>query len=503
MHKIRSLEAIASHILKNKMKTLILIVDSEPDACNASAKFLENKGYKVAKAEGSKKAISLLSRIRPAIILIDAKLPVMNGFETCAQIQRQFTKRKMAVIMVTALENPQSIDAAFAAGADEYITKPIHWGALERRIVKILERQFMEKALRNTNEEMAFRAKRRTRELLQANENLQFSEEKLRALVEATPDTILLLDEKGEIIFINHAPPGKEDSNLMGNRLLDVLPEPSKPRFNLAMYRMFIQKQAESFDVVGPSATSWQIRTVPLVKRENSPLQSAMVIVTDRTEQHNTQAQAMRNARLATVGNLAASVAHEVNNPNNAILLQAFWLVKAIRELQIHMQEEEEQYANVIAKGYPLAEVIRVGLEFLADIVNNSRRIGTIVSNLKRISKPDDGVLRDNIDIKMVLDSSLSILANQVHKYCETCSIETESDLAQIRGNRQQLEQVFINLILNALQALAHRKQKVRVHVWHDQKIQKIAVLVEDEGVGITEDNLEKIEKPFFTTKLS
>lgn len=485
------------------MKPLILVVDSDADARHALGQFLEESGYEAAMAEGGKRAVHLLSRIRPAIILMDADMPVMNGFEACAEIQSRFTERKLPIIMMTALGNAESVNQAFAAGAEEYVTKPIHRVALRQRIMKTLERQAIEKALRDSNDEMEVRAKKRALELVQVNEALHVSEEKLRGLVEAAPDAILILDETGEVSFINHAPPGHHDNDLKGNRLLDVLPKPSKPRFKRAMNRVFTQERGESFQIEGPSATWWQIRTVPLVKRKGDSHRSAMVIVTDQTKQYNTQTQAMQNARLATVGALAASVAHEVNNPNNAILLQASWLAKAWRGLQIYMQENEAQSINVTIEGKPLPEAMESGSAFLADITNNSRRIGTIVGNLKRMSRPDDGAFQDHVRIEKILDSALSILANQILKYCESCTVDIEPDLPHIRGNLQQLEQVFINLILNALQALPDRKRKVGVRARHDVERRKIAVIVEDEGVGIPEENIEKILLPFFTTKLA
>lgn len=466
--------------------------------------FLEDNGYDVAEAEQGEMALQLLSVIHPAIILMDAKMPVMDGFATCAEIQKRFSERKIPVVMLTALESAESVDQAFAVGAEEYITKPIHWPILRQRIRKILEHRSMAETLRKSHEEVEIRRQRRTMALLQVNEARHIREERFRSLVEASPNTILILDEKGEICFINHAPPGAvTDDEWLGTVMVHKLPPSSRHRFQVALDKLFKQKRPDAFQLEGPSVTWWKIEMTPLTNRKERYSPLAMVMVVDRTEQHNTQIQAMRNARLATVGTLAASVAHEINNPNNAILLQASWLAKVWPELQAIIEGHEVPCVDVILGGRSFQKAIERVSECIPSIVENSRRIGRIVSNLKQISKPDDGTLQENIQIHKVLASVLSILANQVNTYCASCHVEAEQNLPQVRGNRQQLEQVFINLILNALQALPDRKRKVRIDAWYDEEMQKVAVNIQDEGIGIPEENLEKILLPFFTTKLA
>ncbi|MBF0382539.1 MAG: response regulator [Magnetococcales bacterium] len=482
------------------MKSLILVVDSDTDSCQAIGQFLESSGYEVVNAESDEMAFRVLSNVSPAVIILDANIPEAGGFETCSKIQNWFTDNDIPVIMMIPLESAESVDQTFSSGAQDYITKPVNWRALEHRLKMILERKAMANTLHNKHEEMEVHTQDRRREQVRATEDLFFSEEKFRILVESAPDTILVMDEKGKILFINHSLPGQDDNNMMGTCVLDILPEQSKSRFELAVNRLFTQEKSDSFLIVGPSSTWWKVRAIPLQKRSNAPLQSAMIIVADKTEKHNIQTKAMQNARLATIGTLAASIAHEVNNPNNAILLQASWLVKVWQKMQMHT--DEEQYANVAIEGYSYQEVKKRGSEFLANIVSNSRRIGTIVSDLKRMSRPNNSVLQDDVQIKQVLDSTLSILSNQIHRYCKNIAVDVEEGLPNIIGNLQQLEQVFINLLLNALQALPDRERKVMVRAWYEKDTENVVVSVEDDGVGIPEEHLEKIAQPFFTTKL-
>ncbi len=342
----------------------------------------------------------------------------------------------------------------------------------------------------------------RTRELIKVNDALYNSEEKFRSLVDASPDAILILDEAGRIWFANHPPPGLRSDQLPNRRLIDLLPVHSQPRFKLALQKVFGQDLTDFCQVAGPDATWWQIRMTPLEESEDGKPHSAMVIIADRTEQHNAQAHAMQNARLATVGTLAASVAHEVNNPNNAILLQASWLAKSWPGFKECLDEQADMFESAVIGGRAFPEAIGRFEEFINGIIKNSKRIGNIVNNLKRMSRPDDGKLQENVRIDAILESVMSILANQVNKYCESCKVDAAPGLPQICGNLQQLEQVFINLILNALQSLPDKSRRVRVEARHDPDTQKIVVSIADQGVGIPEENMEKILQPFFTTKL-
>ncbi|MBF0145568.1 MAG: response regulator [Magnetococcales bacterium] len=483
---------------------MILIVDTDDETRRGLARFLENSGYGVAVAEGGVTAMIQLSVIHPDIIIIDSERPDMDGFEVSATIGRKFPERMHSIIMMVPQGCTVSVDRMFASGAEEYVTKPVHLIALGRLIKRKLEYQAMVLAMRlhQPNKEPLPATWNGSRELDRINMALNESEDKFKCLVDSSPDTIVILDQVGFVHFINHPPPGQSE-NLMEKRLLDILPEQSKPRFLRAMHGTFTRLQTESFQIGGPDGTWWHVRTAPMKQHENISLPWAMVIVSDRTQQHNTETKAMRNARLATIGALVANVAHEVNNPNNAILLQASWLKKTWQNILVQVSENEKIYDPIMLDGETLREILEKSSGFLADIVGNSRRIGSIVRDMKRVTRPDDGILRNDVCIKKVLDSALSILANPIHKHTQSCFAEADPNLPRVIGNPHQLEQVFINLILNALQSLPDRTRKVRIRAWFDETIRKIAVVVEDEGEGITEENLEKICFPFFTTKLA
>ena len=137
----------------------------------------------------------------------------------------------------------------------------------------------------------------------------------------------------------------------------------------------------------------------------------------------------------------------------------------------------------------------------LEGIEKSARRIEAIVGNLKHLARPDQGELDHEVDIAEVLRTALSILQNQIHMLCDDCRLDILEPLPAVRGNAQQLEQVFINVILNALQSLPKRSASVRIVATLEEGGEFIRVTVSDQGSGISEEDHSRVFDPFFTTK--
>ena len=501
------------HVRRPLIRPLILLVEDEEVFQMLTISSLQKDGYHFITANSGQEALSAFKVHRPDLAILDANMPGMDGFQTCTEMRKLAKRRDLPIIMITALADNASIEKAFSAGVNEYVTKPIHWAVLRHRIRHMLERKAMEKSLRESKKNMEKKVLDRTRELRENIESrklseslLKQSEAKFRSLVENSPDTIMILDKKGHIVFKNrplcHPKRGKD----VPGSCFDLLPQPSIPRYKQALDRAFAQGKGDSFVIEGLASTWWQTRIIalssPIHRRAESVTESVMVIATDITEKQVLQTKAMQNARLATVGTMAAGVAHEVNNPNNAILLQAEWLQDAWLGFAECLEEQADAHLDRIIGGHSFTEAMTKFQKFLADIVRNTRRIGLIAGNLKRMSRPNDGKLNETIRVDAILRAAQSILANQIQKHTESCIFRIDDNIPTTQGNAQQLEQLFINLILNALQALSHRKKTVRVHASYDAEEHRIVVEIRDKGVGIPEENLGKVKNPFFTTKL-
>lgn len=146
---------------------LILIVDDEKFMRIQLRRAMEQSGYQVAEATDGEEALTAFTRLHPDMVLLDALMPVMDGFTCCSQLQSLPGGDRTPVLMITALEAQESVNQAFEVGAIDYITKPIHWAVLRQRVRRLLQ------------------ATRTMEELRQQTERAQLSEERLRLALEA------------------------------------------------------------------------------------------------------------------------------------------------------------------------------------------------------------------------------------------------------------------------------------------------------------------------------
>jgi PAS domain S-box-containing protein len=159
---------------------LILVVDDDRFMRIHLRRAMEQEGYQVIEASDGEEALATYTRLHPDIVLLDALMPVMDGFICCTQLQKlsrsderlkgdhyASLEQPPPVLMITALEDPESVNQAFEAGAIDYITKPINWAVLRQRVRRILQ------------------ASRAVEELQQQTERVRLSEERLRLALEA------------------------------------------------------------------------------------------------------------------------------------------------------------------------------------------------------------------------------------------------------------------------------------------------------------------------------
>jgi len=137
----------------------------------------------------------------------------------------------------------------------------------------------------------------------------------------------------------------------------------------------------------------------------------------------------------------------------------------------------------------------------LSGISDGSKRINEIVEDLRGFLKRDASDMNQSVDVNAVLRSAISLLSNMINKSTTHFSVNYGNNLPKLKGNSHRLEQVIINLIQNACQALPDMRRGISLSTSYDEKTSSIAVKVQDEGVGITPEALLHITDPFFTTK--
>ncbi|MBF0447290.1 MAG: CHASE domain-containing protein [Magnetococcales bacterium] len=344
-----------------------------------------------------------------------------------------------------------------------------------------------------------FRLQIEMRKRLLITQALTESEEKFRSLLDYSPDFIISLDEEGRILFMNRPFPDAKTEVKIGADFLNLLPKSLFKKHTRVLQASMANNTVENIRFSLPDLTWWEARYIPInLKHSDS---KTMLIISDVTRDHVLHAQAIRNARLASLGVLAASVAHEINNPNSAIQFNNTILMRTWGDITSVLKRYSDNISQYSLGGMPADEALEAIPRLMNGINNSTQRIKKIVGNLKHMARQDKGGMDQVIHINEVLQDAISILQNQVSKYTDFCHLDPGGELPVIRGNAQQLEQVVINILLNALQSLPDRSRRVQLSAEVDGTRENILIHINDEGEGIPEETLNNISDPFFTTK--
>ncbi len=223
-------------------------------------------------------------------------------------------------------------------------------------------------------------------------------------------------------------------------------------------------------------------------------------------ELKTTQAKILQQEKMASIGQLAAGVAHEINNPMAFIASNLGTLDKYIRRLKDFIQAQSETIKSL--KAIEAIEKLdkkrkELKLDYTIDDIDllvkesrdGSERVQKIVQELNRFSRMDNAEYKE-ANINECMESSINIVWNELKQ--KATLHKDYGNLPQTKCYPLKLNQVFINLLINAIQAI-EKKGKIKIKTW--EKGGSIWVTVSDTGCGITRENQSKIFEPFFTTK--
>jgi hypothetical protein len=223
-----------------------------------------------------------------------------------------------------------------------------------------------------------------------------------------------------------------------------------------------------------------------------------------RAEEENRaiEAKLIQANKMTSLGVLVAGMAHEINNPNNFILISSELLTKAWVDARPILIEHQNLHGDYEMGGVPFSVMQKEIPELLENITEGSRRIRDIVNGLKNFAREGRKGMRDDLDVNEVIHQATTIISHQIRRYTYDFSVEADPALPRICGNFQQIEQVLINLILNALQSLPGPDRKVRVASRYDVRTEMVCIEVADQGCGIPDNISARVLDPFFTTRL-
>lgn len=244
----------------------------------------------------------------------------------------------------------------------------------------------------------------------------------------------------------------------------------------------------------------WGVKVFPLKEIQKDGIH-ALIIASDITEKVKLREEVTRMNRLASLGELAAGIAHEINNPNAIILLNMPIIKDAFSDAEAILHAHYRQHGELSLAGFDFAE-IKQELPVLIDRVQQgAERIERIVGELKKFIRNEAEQEYDLVDLNDIVSAGIRLLEHRIKKTTDYFSFKSEKNLPPVKGSFQKLEQVVVNLIQNACEALTERWQAVEVETRLDQDSNTVILRVHDQGRGIKEEDLTRILDPFYTTK--
>lgn len=218
-------------------------------------------------------------------------------------------------------------------------------------------------------------------------------------------------------------------------------------------------------------------------------------------QKKNHQSQLVQADKMASLGILVSGMAHEINNPMNFIKLNVDVLSDIIEDLLPILDDVKENKNPFIIAGLPYAEIRKRIKDAPESICVGVDRINKIVSNLKGFARMDVGDSLKTIDINSVIGSSVSIIDHLIKKTTRNFKVNYAKNVPGIQGNYHKLEQVFMNLIINACQSLSDSRKGVSISTSLEKKTKNVVIKIVDKGIGMTEENMKYLLDPFYTTK--
>ena len=308
-------------------------------------------------------------------------------------------------------------------------------------------------------------------------------------LFQAIQDPVLVVTPEGIIIDANHAAltaAKKSQDEIIGKGICTIIHGGSLPHLECPLEEFLRTKTSRVEETTLPGLAGEYLLTISPVKETDGTIRKILLVARELTSDEMRKADSLRTAQMAAIGELAAGVAHEVNNPITGIINFA----------QLLLDDSEKNSLQA---------------ELLDRIVNEGERIALIIKNLLSFARESERGI-EPIEIAEVITKSLSLIEHQFKKDGIKLNKTFSGESCQIFGNFTQLQQVILNLLSNARFALNERypgtddDKKIEISCYpfiKEAGTPVIQITITDSGTGIPQGILKRLFDPFFTTKPS
>lgn len=494
----------------------ILIVDDNAGGRYVKSRTLQRAGYTVLEAASGADALRLVAAGQPDLVLLDVRLPDLSGFEVCRRIKDDPATAGIMVVQTSAsfIEGQDKV-RGLEEGADVYMTEPVQPEELVATVKAMLRLRQAEQELRQTRVALEERVHERTADLERAirvlrreisrrkrsEKALQTSQQFLQSTLDALPSHIAILDGNGVILDVNASwlffATARELAALsygrgmkFGEFLTTVTTNPNAAAVQTVLtgVQAVVVRQRDTFfcEYACHGQGEPQHFFVRVTRFDADEGGRVVVVLENVTEIKRAEATLRQqqealyqSEKLATMGSLLASVAHELNNPLAVMQMQLDLLVEEAQDNSLH--------------------------ERVVEVRETTERCSRIVQSfltLARRTTPQ----RAPVQLNEMVAAALQLLGHTLQLDNIVVQQHLADDLPLIGADAAQLQQVVLNLLLNAQHALQELHEplalrQVTLTTAFDTTLQRVRLEIADTGPGIPPQLQGRIFEPFFTTK--
>ncbi len=486
----------------------VLIVDDNPANLGVVEEYLNEHEFDSHIATSGEAALKRVKHIRPDIILLDIQMPGIDGFETCMQLKSDKETSDIPVIFMTALSDMDNIVRGFMVGAVDYVTKPVLKEVLLARVIAHLKiyrhQEHLEKEVQKRTVELEERMTELENEITErkrAQEEMRRSEEKYRSIFENTLEGIYQITPEGRIISANPAM-AKILRYDTAQVLMDMISDMgsqlyANPLDHEELLRQLQEKgEMKRFEVqflCKNKRTIWVDLTARAVYDSNDRIVQIEGLMADISAQKEAEKEKARleekllqTQKMEALGTLTGGIAHDFNN-----LLQIMF--GHAQMLLMNKDESDPDY------------------KYINNVNLAASKASELVKRLLTFSRKTEIKVQE-LDLNEVIKNTLKLLERTTPKMVVIES-SLVPDLSKIRADSSQMDQVIMNLAVNAMDAMDDMGKLfiATENLTVDKKCgnkypelqtgEYVLLKMTDTGSGIDEKTKERIFEPFFTTK--
>jgi len=464
----------------------IVLIDDEEDIRDVMTITLEDAGYYVMTAENGEAGVRLCHENSPQIVITDIRMPKMDGIQVLKTLKSSYPD--IEVIVVTAFGEIEIAIQALQLDASDFITKPINDEALHMALKRAKHRYSVRKELQH-------------HAALLEEENAQTTEELIktisfqRNLIESSMDGILGCNEKEVVVTFN-----KSMEQMLGFSKNEVINKLSIDRFFLPE-KVQNLKAALADESYGGSNRLFMYETTLLNHiGESIPVQVSATLLFDQEKKNGMvcfvrdlreihklereiadQARILHQDKMMSLGRLAASVVHEINNPLFGVLNYLKLMDRILKRgsLSDDQREKFQRYLDVVE--------------------SETSRCSQIISSLLTFSRKSPPSF-DQVEIEELLNRCSMLSQHKLQLSNINLIQSVEPGTPAVYGDFNQLQQCLFNLIFNAIDAMPDGGN-INLGGRYDPSKEKVMITVNDSGPGISREDSHRIFEPFYTTK--